>query len=35
MADDDDETVRLMAMLTCLRLQDIIAWMIAADHAQA
>lgn len=32
---DDDETVRLMGTLTCLRLQDMIAWMIAAGHAQA
>lgn len=29
LADDDDETVRLMARLTCVRLQDIVAWMIA------
>jgi len=29
LADDDDETVRLMATLTSVRLQDIIAWTIA------
>jgi hypothetical protein len=34
MADDDDEAVRLMGTLTCLRLQDMIAWMIAAGHTQ-
>jgi len=28
LADDDNETIRLMAKLTRLRLQDIIAWMI-------
>jgi hypothetical protein len=28
-AEDEDETVRSMADLTCVRLQDIIAWMIA------
>ena len=29
LAADDNETVRLIAKLTRLRLQDIIAWMIA------
>jgi hypothetical protein len=29
LADDDKETIRLMAELTRLRLQDIIAWIIA------
>lgn len=32
MANDDNEIVRLMAKLTCVRLQDIIAWVIAVDH---
>ena len=32
LAQDEDETVRLMAKLTCVRLQDIIAWMIAVDQ---
>jgi hypothetical protein len=31
MANDRDEIVRLMAKLTCVRLQDIIAWVIAGD----
>jgi hypothetical protein len=35
LAEDEDETVRLMAMLTCLRLQDIIAWMIASAMDQS
>ncbi len=30
MAEDNDLGVRMMGELTCLRLQDIIAWMIAA-----
>lgn len=30
LADDEDETARLMARLTCVRLQDIIAWIIAS-----
>lgn len=29
LAEDENETIRLMAKLTRLRLQDIIAWMIA------
>jgi hypothetical protein len=29
MAENKDEVVRTMAKLTCLRLQDIIAWMVA------
>jgi hypothetical protein len=32
LAQDEDETVRLMANLTCVRLQDIIAWMMAVDQ---
>lgn len=32
LAEDGDETVSLMAKLTCVRLQDIIAWMIAVDQ---
>lgn len=35
MAADDDEVLRFMARLTCLRLQDIIAWMIAVGHGQS
>lgn len=31
MAEDSDEVVRIMADLTCLRLQDVIAWMIAVS----
>ena len=31
MAEDSDEGVRIMADLTCLRLQDVIAWMIAVS----
>jgi hypothetical protein len=31
MAEDSDERVRMMANLTCLRLQDVIAWMIAVS----
>jgi len=29
MAEDEDKVVRTMAKLSCLRLQDIIAWMVA------
>ena len=32
MAGDEDEVVRLVAGLTCLRLQDIITWMVAVGH---
>jgi hypothetical protein len=32
MGEDEDEMVRLMAKLTCVRLQDIIAWMISVDQ---
>jgi hypothetical protein len=32
MTGDEDEVVRTMAKLTCLRLQDIIAWMVAAGY---
>lgn len=33
LAEDENATVRLMARLTRLRLQDIIAWMIASGRA--
>jgi hypothetical protein len=35
MAEDSDEGVRIMAKLTCLRLQDVIAWMIVSGHRPA
>jgi hypothetical protein len=32
MGEDEDEILRLMADLTCARLQDIIAWVITVDQ---
>jgi hypothetical protein len=32
LAEDTNEPVRLMARLTPLRLQDIIAWTVAQQH---
>jgi hypothetical protein len=32
MTEDESEAVRAMAKLNCLRLQDIIAWMIAVGY---
>lgn len=34
LAEDEDKTVRVMAKLTCVRLQDILAWMIAVDSSR-
>lgn len=34
MAEDQEEAVRTVAKLTCLRLQDIIAWMLAVGYKQ-
>lgn len=35
MGEDEDGVVRTMAKLTCLRLQDIIAWMVAVGYRQS